>query len=378
MRAYGLLLAAAMVSHGGAALAAPTARPGLNWVRLPGAETCIAAPQLARGVEQRIGRPAFTSTHKATMFIDGRVWRDEDGWRVALELSDAQGVVLGRRELTFAGDDCSVIDAPVALVVAVTLYSGADLTQPGIALEPSVRATLDALFDQEPGELEAESLPATAPSAAGSAPDGPAPLTPPQRVPPVTPTPIAARPPDLATPSWAFDAGAAAIAGATPRLGWGVGLHVLLHDAWPWPLEVGVALTVPETFGSGIARPWGTLAGQTRFDYVAGSLRLCPLGVGAGPVLAVCAGADVGRVRVQAQFAGLDNHAARSDLWLSAAVGATLRLTLVGSLFMRVAAELGVPITHASYRIDTGAARPEVFATWPIGVRAETGLGAYF
>ena len=71
----GLVLAAAR------AHALDPAAPGLNWVRLPGAESCIAAQALAARIEERVGRVLFVTIAEAGLSVDGSVRRGTpDGW----------------------------------------------------------------------------------------------------------------------------------------------------------------------------------------------------------------------------------------------------------------------------------------------------------
>jgi hypothetical protein len=71
-----LLAAWATSVHADDAAAVAAARaeqraPGLNWVRLEGAASCISAARLAQRIEARIGRVLFTSVSEAALFVDG-------------------------------------------------------------------------------------------------------------------------------------------------------------------------------------------------------------------------------------------------------------------------------------------------------------------
>jgi hypothetical protein len=93
----------------------------LSWVRLPGAEDCIAAPELARLVEERIGRPVLQAPSRADVSIEGRVGQDGDGWLAVVDVSDRRGGHLGRRELRVSGEPCSALDRPAALIISVLI-----------------------------------------------------------------------------------------------------------------------------------------------------------------------------------------------------------------------------------------------------------------
>ena len=96
---YGAALMLALSSalpHGVARAHGPPA-PALNWVRLPGAEHCIAAAALADRIEERVGRVLFVPDTEAGLSVDGRVGRNEQGFQVTLQVSKPGGRVLGER-----------------------------------------------------------------------------------------------------------------------------------------------------------------------------------------------------------------------------------------------------------------------------------------
>src|SRR5687768_10727568 len=80
--------------------------PGLNWVRLAGAEDCLSAAELADRVEQRVGRNLFVATTTAELFVDGsvrgttRAGTATRTFDVTLQVSRPGGEVLGERALT--------------------------------------------------------------------------------------------------------------------------------------------------------------------------------------------------------------------------------------------------------------------------------------
>src|SRR5262245_9058418 len=86
--AVALLVWIALVAFAPAARAQRTS--SLGWVRLAGAEQCIATQQLAQRVEQRVGRAVFVSASQADLAIEGRVERapDADAFVVTLVVSD--------------------------------------------------------------------------------------------------------------------------------------------------------------------------------------------------------------------------------------------------------------------------------------------------
>jgi hypothetical protein len=129
----------------GAALAwQPVARadePSLSWVRLPGAEDCIGAPELAALVEQRIGRPVLRAPSRAEISIEGRVAKEGDGgWLAVIDVADRRGGLLGRRELHITGEPCSALDRPASLIISVLI----DRDAAGPALVDGDRLSPDA------------------------------------------------------------------------------------------------------------------------------------------------------------------------------------------------------------------------------------------
>ncbi|HKP64758.1 MAG TPA: hypothetical protein VJV78_48810 [Polyangiales bacterium] len=135
--------------------------PALNWVRLSGAESCIAAVELAQLVEGRLGRPVFVSSSEAVVVIEGRVEPAQPlGFNAVIRVSDPDGTLYGSRELTSADSDCRKLDEVLALVISVTIRRGGSGS--GIELPEAVARELDRLFEQDSAELDPASLPAAA------------------------------------------------------------------------------------------------------------------------------------------------------------------------------------------------------------------------
>src|SRR5689334_19228900 len=106
LRATLILGAACLAFAGDARADEPRVAVSLNWIRLPGAEDCIDAAELARTVEQQLGRSIFVSPTWATRVIEGWSEPADNGWRVFLRASDAEGNASGQREFTTAGESC--------------------------------------------------------------------------------------------------------------------------------------------------------------------------------------------------------------------------------------------------------------------------------
>jgi hypothetical protein len=141
---------------------APGKRFALSWVRLPGAESCIAPADLARHVEARLKRPAFGALSRSEIAIEGYVARDESGrFRVAVSMTDEHGRTSGSRELRSESDACSELDSAVVLTLALLIDPNADLADASV---PSrARATKRPKPPAKPPEQPAPAQPASEP-----------------------------------------------------------------------------------------------------------------------------------------------------------------------------------------------------------------------
>jgi hypothetical protein len=351
------------------ARAAEPQPPGLNWVRLSGAESCISAAALAQRVEARVGRMLFAAVGDAGLFVDGHVRpRAEQGWEVTLELSEPQGKVLGRRQMQFESGACSVIDEAVALVIAVTLYPNTGLLESGIPLDPSTTASLQALFGQEPVDPDPHSLPdaAAAEASSGAAPKPDARADSAPRA--------AASAPPIRSSGWSYgvDAAAAGGFGHLPGLNPGVAAHVAITPPSAWPIEVGVVLFPAQT------EQHARAAGRVRFELLAASLAVCPWQPDWLRGLAFCAGGEVGRLQVVSEgFVGGDMKA--NDAVASVIGSARLVARIAGALHLRAALVVAVPLAQHRYTVelDDGSSAT-VFRIPQLTARAELGAALSF
>lgn len=342
--------------------------PGLNWVRLPGAESCISAAALARRVEARVGRLLFVAVGEAGLFIDGHVRpRAEAGWEITLELSEPQGKVIGRRELRFESGDCSVIDEAVALVIAVTLYPNTGLIENGIPLDPNTAANLRALFGQEPMDLDPASLPSVAAQPSrGSVVERESHAD--------SDPPAQGSLPATRSPTWSYAVDAAALGGFghLPGLNPGVVAHVSITPPSAWPIEAGMVLFPAKTERHALH------SGRVHFELLAASLVACPWQPGWLRGLAFCAGGEIGRLRVASEgFASGDVTA--NDAVASVVGTARLRTLLVGALHLRSALVVAVPLDQRRYTVETDdGSIATLFRIPQLAARAELGLALAF
>lgn len=350
---------------------APTAaarppQPGLNWVRLPGAETCINAHAMAQGVEQRLGRPVFGPASEADLFVDGVAEATSpSGYRVRLWISDRAGRVLGQRSLATERGDCRELDQGLTLVIAVTLYPTSELSGGGIALAPEVSAEFDALFRDEPSELDPAALPAAEPAAVDRA--------------------ARARGTDTQSRAKRANANATARAGGEASFRAGIDLagQVAVGLA-PGPLP-GAALIV------GLERA-GLLRVEARASLWLPGEATAPLDAGRSAfriwlvdALAcsdgqafllggrVCLGGRLGSVTATPSGFAFNGPRAR-DLVLAGLLQLLLRRPLIGDLYYRLSLVIGVPIVRRQYFYSTPEVANRLLYRAP-AINAQLGAG---
>ncbi len=304
------------IAHGIARADAPAPRTSsLGWVRLAGAEACIPARALAEAVERRLHRPVFVAPTLADMAVEGQISRTGPAgpWRAAITLSDASGVVLGRRELTSDAADCRALDDPIAL--ALTL-----MIDPDAALAPP-----------------AEPAPPAPPP-----PPTPPPPEPPARCDPAPPPPPPEPPRPAPSPSrpWraGIEAGFTVGVGMLPRPGSGMVLRSYLTPPRGPAFELGGAIWVEQTTGTpGVS-----------VDLAYGSVAVCPLALTTqGTSVFACGGGQLGSIR--ASGVGLAMSEQQENLVLDLTMEAHVRRALAGPGFAAVGLGLLVPTVRSGF-----------------------------
>lgn len=243
----------------------------LNWVREPGAETCMSSQVLARAIEQLLG-PVFERPADAELAIEGRIGRDEQQatWRVSIRVSDARGTVLGTRDLASAEPSCHALDAQVVLVI-------------GMAIDPEValRGLPEDLLAQFPGntdsatqllaELRAEQAAKAHAAQSDATPiEQAAPKTQPAAEEPAAPeTPAPAWQP---TPAWRFEplAGAALALGLQPAAVAGVAFGMRVRSPSWWSVVLNGTFWLPAD------AQLASRQGAVKFYALQGTLAFCP------------------------------------------------------------------------------------------------------
>jgi hypothetical protein len=318
--------------------AAPPRTSSLSWVRLEGAESCIATQALARAVEVRLHRAIFVSAAQGEVSVEGRVQRQKGkaGFRAVLHLRDGSGQLVGTRELETRGASCAALDDSLALVIAVMIDPDAALSEPAAP-------------------------PATPPA--------PAPLIEPAPAPPPAPPPALDEP--ARTRPVALEAGASAALGLLPGLGAGLWAAATVPLRGEWALRLGVADWLParKTLEQGAAVEQRALVG---------SVGLCPLDRALGPVQALaCANVRLGWV--QSTGIGFDLGREASTAVVLAGVEGRLRARISGPLWAQAGLSIDAALRRdrVVYTLADGTSR-EAFALAPVVVTGDAGLAFTF
>jgi hypothetical protein len=112
---------------GSAATAFPTSR--LTYVRNKGAELCPPEEVVRTEVATRLGYDPFFVWAERT--IVAQVWREPKGYRAAVQLVDAKGLVSGSRALRSQSDDCSELVKAAALAISISIDPDSVTRAPG-------------------------------------------------------------------------------------------------------------------------------------------------------------------------------------------------------------------------------------------------------
>jgi hypothetical protein len=128
------LIATAVVLACGVGRAQAQAPAALSWVREPGAEGCIGAPELGTRVERLVG-PVLVAAPSGEVSVEGKIGRRGQHFAALIVISDAHGAVLGERAVQGrdaapgATPDCRALDDQLAFVIAVAIDPNAALAE---------------------------------------------------------------------------------------------------------------------------------------------------------------------------------------------------------------------------------------------------------
>jgi len=344
-------------SHGQSAVSdrGPGRTSALSWVRLPGAEACVAAPALASAVEARLGRRVFVSPSDAEISVEGTVaYRaDTRRYRATFRVTDREGKVLGVREVDQQVGRCDELDERLAFVLSILIDPDAALggTRDGADADGGAKAELT--------QASSSTTDAAAPSA--------------------SPPPEAAPPAVAPAGPWRWLVGAefGGAAGIVPDVGWVIHGQLLVTpprragSAWPGGGPPAVLLR-----GSSFLPTTRRIEGValTQIGLVSGELALCPLEV-RRPPFAVhgCAGSFLGSL--SARGAGFPDARGTSSWIGGIVVDAMAELDFTPWLALTLSPSLLVPLSRARLAYDDASGvRRTIFELSPVGGSLSLGL----
>ncbi len=289
------------------------------------------AQALRSAVESRLGRRVFVPRKQADVVVRGRleVARGGDGWTADLALESGAGQPMGKRTLSTHADDCSALDASLALIVAL-------------------------MIDIPREELPAP--PTTAP------PPPPAAHTTTIQLPRETPAPR--RP-------WGFEADGRGVGalGLMPGVALGVGVGVGVEPPGFWFTELDGDLWMTRRVDSSSG------GSGSRFSLQSVSLYLCPLALGSFRLrFRACVGQRVGRL--VADGFGFDENRREPRVVYNPGMRARLTVGLVGPLVLGAGLGLEVPLARDRFTATRASgASEELFRMAPVVGTAEVVLG---
>ncbi len=303
-----------------------------------GAEACMGAEQLRRGVETRLQRRVFVEPVQASLRLVVIFSRRNAQTEARIELSSIDGAPRGTRSLVTSGH-CSALDDSLALSVALLV------DQPP---EPEPEPSSSALTPSLTPPL------ATSPSASRAAP----------------PTSITI-PPEVAAPRepWEVRFGVSGV-GA-----WGVLPGVRAGGALYFKLVPNNFLPVVlQLEGFGRATAERNASSGARFRLVRAGLALCPaLHERPDTALSLCVGQKLGWLTVEGYGFDRDQQDRRVGFALTAGGEGRLRLFAPISLRGYLGAE--VPLIRDRFASSGGNAT-ELFRPPPVAILGEIGLEA--
>jgi hypothetical protein len=354
--------AALLLATSAHAQAAPSSGPSLSWVRLPGAEACIAQAELAARIEARVGRPVFVRPADAIVLVEGRVAPSASGgFDAVIALSDRDGHGFGERALHLAETDCRKLDDIVALVITVTLRGGPS----GLPLPDAIAHELEALFGEEPSMLDPAALPPTAEPSPPAKPAGE--LDRQERAPARQ-----ARSPGPAL-GYGLDAGMAVITGLQPSgtLAPSARVHVSLRGRGALALSAGLGLPQQMAIDDPTSGSGGTI--ELRAFFVA--LAVCTTAAQAfETALELCGHFGYGWLHAQAH--GFVHDRASTQTWTEIGPELALQAPLVAPLRARIGVSLPIRLARPELTYQQHAGRYErAFQVAGIGVAGELALG---
>ena len=311
----------------------------LSWVRLDGAESCIAGPELARAVEVRLARSVFVATPNAEIVVEGRAERIGVGtaarWRAVLHITDTSGALVGDRVVESSAVSCDELGRVAAVAIALMIDP---VTAPPVTAPP----------DTTPPDT-----------------------TPPDTTPPdTTPRDTTPRVPDTTPPTsdWRFEVDVALFTalGVVPGVGvGGQSTFVIVPPGFVPLLIEGTLIPFARSDGGGA---------RTDFLRVVGGVQICPLSLrGARLALRGCVGVDLGAMFVLDASVALRE---REKVLVNGHLALVGTWRFAGPFLLRAGVHLLVPFRGVAFaRQDTGA---EIYAQGIVAGMVDLGVGVEF
>jgi hypothetical protein len=339
---FGLELA--VLAASAAAESGPAHHYVVTWSTGEGAESCRQQNELSGAVARLVSAELLSSPELADRVIVGRASR-ADSWLAVLSVRDAQGNVLGERELKSDATSCRELDDSVALAIALIIDPERGLAQVNAGSTPTSNAT---------------------------------PEPPPAAPPAVIATPAPARAtgaPALALASARkrrVQGGAVAVAGLLPDIALGAQLEVWLPLGSPGLLRISAAYLSAQTRGVDVRPGVDTslYAGTLRAAY-------CPVLAGGQRYMVFgCAGLESGVMVARGHGAGYDAAPARPLLGLDAAL--TVDRALTGPWALSATAGASLTPLRPTFSYQTVSGSIPVYRRSAVEGRFEIGLAYRF
>ena len=348
----------------------------VSWVRLPGAEGCMSARELAEAITARLGPQAIVVPTRAELFVEGRIAPspEGEGYEVAFVMADAGGAPLGTREIASEANDCRAFDASIALVASLMIDPDAPLHEDAARTTAPAAGSSASTTRADARNASAATVEPASPNPARDAPpDEPSETA--SALPAPTEPRAATAPGDDASPQAPSRLGIHAAGtlglGLLPGVPLGVGLRLELTPPGFVPIELAGAF-FPERSdqlragaGADLLAAWGTLG-------------VCPLvPVDAGIRVLGCVAVEGGTIA--SHGFGFDRSLDDESVVLAGALRVRAFGRIAGPLVIGVSASLSVPVLRPRfYALDPAGVEREVFRVAPLLGFFELSLGGDF
>lgn len=343
---FGGVLGLTLLGSASRGEAADAQRFSWSWVRLPGAETCAAAEQIAGAVSARLRRDPFATP--ADRHIEGWVERSDDRWLAHLNVTGLDGALIGARQLESSEATCATLVDAVTLAVVLTI-------------DP--QASFDPQPPGPPKIIAAAAGPDSAPAALAAPQPAPTPVVPSAQT--ATAREAPPQPPGVREPGLAMTAAlrALAVEGVLPRprAGMEAGAELELSRQFGVAAAVGFLPSIRtdnRRFGFGLMEaslgPCVTLVRETRTR------------------LGLCAEAQLGVI--QALTYDVDPLPPTNHFWFAVRAGSRLNQRLWGPLGFELGVEAVAPVTRHEFTLRGSDER--VYQAKRLGFWSSAGLTA--